>query len=127
MAKVHKYWNIHTDLDIGSTADKRIFVEDDAYSYVLNLSFVKNRRFIADLYALQGSFWLKFFLPNETQLEYEIADIDGDRAQFPIPIDVLQYAGKGELHVEWRNDLGELLNEPTPLEFIILESPWEVS
>ena len=89
MAKINKTWKIHTDLDIGSTAAKRTFVENDAYSYVLDLSFVKNRRAIADLYELEGTFWLKFFLPNEATMEYEIMDIDGDRAQFPVPIDVL--------------------------------------
>ena len=126
MAKVNKTWKIHIDLDIGSTAAKRTFVENDAYCYVLELSFVKNRRLIKDLYELGGSFWLRFELESG-ELEYELVDIQGDTAQFVLPEELVAQSGEGVLYIEWRNSSGYIMNIQSPVEFNIIPSPWEVS
>lgn len=126
MTKVHKYWRIHTDLDIGSKADPETWVQGDRYSYLLQLSFVRNRRPIPDLYGLGGEIILKFTLPNDGVVEYELVDIQGDKASFAVPNTLLENAGEMALEIEWRVN-GELRNTPTPLSIMVAVNPWEVS
>lgn len=123
--KIHKIWQVHVDLHIGCSANPVIWTQEDAYSYVIKFSFVRNRRPIADLYALGGTFVLKFILPNNSEIEYELVDIQGDQGTFVVPNEVLIMAGDASLLVEWRFG-EEVRNFVNPLPIIIQKNPWEV-
>ena len=121
--KIQKIWEIHTDLRIGSTANLFTMVQNDQFSYALSLKFVRNRRALSTQEDLTGKIFLRFFLPEDSQELIELVDIEYDEGTFPIPNSYLLHAGNASVQIEeW--DGGNLINDPNPLDFIILESPW---
>lgn len=120
--KIQKIWEIHTDLHIGSTANAFVMVQNDQFSYALSVKFVRNRRALSMQEELTGKIFLRFFLPQREEW-VELVDIEYDEGTFPIPNSYLLHAGSASVQIEeW--DGGNLINNPNPLDFIILESPW---
>ena len=84
---------------------------------------MRNRRALSTQEDLTGKIFLRFFLPEDAQELIELVDIEYDEGTFPIPNSYLLNAGNASVQIEeW--DGGNLINDPNPLDFTILESPW---